>query len=46
MRGVEDGLGVGHVMDGRDHAMLDADPLMDHFHHGGQTVGRTGSSSQ
>ncbi len=42
MRGVHDDLGVGHVVQGRDRAARDPDPLMDDLDDGRQAVGRAG----
>ena len=38
MRGVDDDLGVGHVVQGRDQAVLDADPLVEDLDHGARQL--------
>ena len=40
--GIQDGLGVGDVVDGGHGAVLDTQLLVDHLHHGRQAVGGTG----
>ena len=39
MRRIDDHLGVGDVVDGRDHAMFDAEPFVDDLDHRCQAVG-------
>ena len=46
VRRVHDGLRVGHVVDGRDDAVPDADALVDHLDDRGQAVRRAGSGGQ
>ena len=42
MGGIQDGLGVGDVVDGGHGAVPDAEVLVDHLHHGCQAVGSAG----
>ena len=46
VRRVEDGLGVGHVMDRGDHAMLDADAFVNDLHHRGEAVRGAGGGGE
>ena len=39
MRGVDDGLGIGEVMQGGEHAVLDAELFVDDLDDGGDAVG-------
>ena len=46
VRRVEDRLGVGHVVDRRDHPMPDADAFVDDLHHRREAVGGAGRGGE
>ena len=46
MRRINDGLGVGHVVDGSDDTMTNADSFVDDLDHRSQAIRGAGSSSQ
>ena len=46
VRGIDDDIGVGRVVDRGDLAVPDADGLVDHLHHRRQTVGGAGRGGQ